>query len=73
MTLILTRYNTLERQVVRVIEESPNVLWWVRNKPVNGWYARAGLAEKQNQTRLYRCPKNAKEELEFVYVVRKQR
>jgi len=61
--------NTLEREVVKIIEESPNVIWWVRNKPVNGWYAVQGWQRGKIRPDFVVARKNDANELEFVYVV----
>jgi hypothetical protein len=65
----ISSLNTLERQVVKVIEESPNVIWWVRNKPVSGWYAVQGWQRNKIRPDFVVARKNNKDELEFVYVV----
>ncbi len=61
--------NSLEREVVRIIEDSPNVLWWSRNKAERGWYAVQGWQRGKIRPDFVIARKNEKDELEFVYVV----
>lgn len=60
--------NSLEREVVRIIEDSPNVLWWSRNKAERGWYAVQGWQRGKIRPDFVIARKNEKDELEFVYV-----
>lgn len=61
--------NSLEREVVRIIEDSPNVLWWSRNKAERGWYAVQGWQKGRIRPDFMIARKNDNDELEFVYVV----
>jgi type III restriction enzyme len=61
--------DTLEKGVVRIIEESPNVLWWARNKAEKGWYAVQGWRKGRIRPDFIIARKDSKGQLEFVYVV----
>jgi len=61
--------NSLEREVVKIIEDSPNVLWWSRNKAERGWYAIQGWQRGKIRPDFVIARRNDKDELEFVYVV----
>ncbi len=62
--------NSLEHNVVSIIEQSPNVLWWARNKArARGWYAVRGWQRNKIWPDFVIARKNAQHELEFVYVV----
>lgn len=61
--------NTLESDVARIVEQSPNVLWWARNKVGRGWYAVQGWQKGKVRPDFIVARKNKKDELEFVYVV----
>jgi type III restriction enzyme len=60
--------NTLEQNVVRITESSPNVLWWSRNQPVRG-YAIQGWQKNRIWPDFIIARKSESGELEFVYVV----
>lgn len=62
--------NSLEHNVVSIIEQSPNVLWWARNKARSrGWYAVRGWQRNKIWPDFVIARKNAQHELEFVYVL----
>lgn len=61
--------NTLESEVARLVEQSPNVLWWARNKVGQGWYAVQGWQKGKVRPDFIIARKNKENELEFVYVV----
>lgn len=62
--------NSLEHAVVGIIEQSPNVLWWARNKARGrGWYAVQGWQRNKIWPDFVIARKNAQHELEIVYVV----
>jgi type III restriction enzyme len=62
--------NSLEHSVVAIIERSPNVLWWARNKARGrGWYSVQGWQRNKIWPDFVIARKNAQNELEFVYVV----
>jgi len=62
--------NSLEHDVVRIIEQSPNVLWWARNKARGkGWYSVQGWQRNKIWPDFIIARKGPKNELEFVYVV----
>ncbi len=62
--------NKLERDVVGIIEKSPNVIWWARNKARGrGWYAVQGWQRNKIWPDFVIARKNNQHELEFVYVV----
>ena len=62
--------NTLERTVAGIIEQSDNVLWWVRNKVGHGWYAIQGWQRGKVRPDFIIARKNdASDALEFVYIV----
>ncbi|OGG74168.1 hypothetical protein A3A40_00345 [Candidatus Kaiserbacteria bacterium RIFCSPLOWO2_01_FULL_54_20] len=61
--------NSLEHAVARIIEQSPNVIWWARNKTQKGWYAIQGWQKNKIRPDFVIARKNEKDELEFVYVV----
>jgi type III restriction enzyme len=65
----ISSLNSLEADVVRVIEGSPNVLWWSRNKTERGWYAVQGWKKGKIRPDFIIARKNDKDALEFVYVV----
>lgn len=65
----ISSLNSLERAVVHIIEQSPNVLWWARNKVDKGWYAVQGWQKNKVRPDFIVAKKNTKEELEFVYVI----
>jgi type III restriction enzyme len=64
-----TSLNTLESKVARIVEQSPNVLWWARNRVGHGWYAIQGWQRGKIRPDFVIARKNENEELEFVYVV----
>lgn len=61
--------NSLEREVVRIIEDSPNVLWWARNKAEKGWYAIQGWQRNKVRPDFVIAHKGSENDLELVYVV----
>mgnify|MGYP001598492284 CR=1 FL=1 len=61
--------NSLEHEVARIIEQSPNVIWWARNKTQKGWYSIQGWQKNKIRPDFVIARKNDKDELEFVYVV----
>ncbi len=61
--------NNLEHAVAKIIEESPNVIWWARNKTQKGWYAIQGWQRNKIRPDFVIARKNDKDELEFVYVI----
>ncbi len=61
--------NTLESNVARIVEQSPNVLWWARNKIGRDWYAVQGWQKGKVRPDFIIARKNEEDELEFVYVV----
>ncbi len=62
--------NSLEHSVVSIVEKSPNVLWWARNKARGrGWYSVQGWQRNKIWPDFVIARKNARNELEFVYVV----
>lgn len=65
----LSALNSLEQKVINIIDRSPNVLWWARNKVERGWYSVQGWHKGKIRPDFVVARKNAKEELEFVYVV----
>jgi type III restriction enzyme len=65
----ITSLNNLEREVVRIIEESPNVIWWARNKVMRDWYAIQGWQKGKIRPDFIVARKDAKGELELVYVL----
>ncbi len=65
----ISSMNPLEREVVRIIEGSANVLWWARNKPERGWYSVQGWQRNKIWPDFIIARKNNCDELEFVYVV----
>jgi type III restriction enzyme len=61
--------NTLEHTVAKIIEQSPNVIWWARNKTQKGWYSIQGWQRNKIRPDFVIARKNEKDELEFVYVI----
>lgn len=61
--------NTLEREVARIVEDSPNVLWWARNKAEKNWYAIQGWQKNKIRPDFIIASKNAKGALEFLYII----
>jgi type III restriction enzyme len=62
--------NSLEHSVVSIVERSPNVLWWTRNKARGrGWYSVQGWQRNKIWPDFVIARKNEKDELEFVYIV----
>ncbi len=61
--------NSLEQEVANIIDASPNVIWWARNKAQKGWYAVQGWQRGKIRPDFVIARKNDKDELEFVYVV----
>ncbi|MBI4086446.1 DEAD/DEAH box helicase family protein [Candidatus Kaiserbacteria bacterium] len=61
--------NLLEREVARIIEASPKVLWWARNKVAREWYAIQGWQRGKVRPDFIIARKDKNDELEFVYVV----
>ncbi len=62
--------NSLAHAVVGIIEQTPNVLWWARNKARGrGWYAVQGWQRNKIWPDFVIARKNAQHELEIVYVV----
>jgi len=61
--------NPLERDVVQYIEESPNVIWWARNKAEKSWYAIQGWQKNKIRPDFVIASKNKEGALEFLYVV----
>ncbi|MBI3273743.1 MAG: hypothetical protein HYZ69_01225, partial [Candidatus Colwellbacteria bacterium] len=61
--------NSLERDVVQYIEDSPNVIWWARNKAEKSWYAIQGWQKNKIRPDFVIASKNKDGALEFLYVV----
>lgn len=61
--------NSLEREVAQIIESSPKVIWWARNKVAKNWYAVQGWQRGKIRPDFIIAKKGDKERLEFVYVV----
>ena len=61
--------NSLEHAVAKIIEQSPNVIWWARNKTQKGWYSIQGWQKNKIRPDFVIARKNDKDQLEFVYVV----
>ena len=61
--------NSLERDVVQYIEDSPNVIWWARNKAEKSWYAIQGWQKNKIRPDFVIASKNKEGALEFLYVV----
>jgi type III restriction enzyme len=61
--------NSLESKVAKLVEASPNVLWWARNRVGYGWYAIQGWQRGKIRPDFIIARKGEKDELEFVYVV----
>jgi type III restriction enzyme len=62
--------NPLELSVLSIIEKSPNVLWWARNRARSrGWYAVQGWQHNKIWPDFIIARENASHKLEFVYVV----
>ena len=61
--------NSLERDVAQYIEDSPNVIWWARNKAEKSWYAIQGWQKNKIRPDFVIASKNKDGALEFLYVV----
>lgn len=61
--------NSLEHTVAKIIEQSPNVIWWARNKTQKEWYSIQGWQRNKIRPDFVIARKNEKDELEFVYVI----
>src|SRR3989344_921867 len=61
--------NPLERDVVQYIEDSPNVIWWARNKAEKSWYAIQGWQKNKIRPDFVIASKNKEGAIEFLYVV----
>lgn len=61
--------NSLEQEAANIIDASPHVIWWARNKAERGWYAVQGWQRNKIRPDFVIARKNDKGELEFVYVV----
>jgi type III restriction enzyme len=61
--------NSLERDVAQYIEDSPNVIWWARNKAEKNWYAIQGWQKNKIRPDFVIASKNKEGALEFLYVV----
>jgi type III restriction enzyme len=61
--------NTLEKKVAQIIEASPKVIWWARNKVAREWYAIQGWQRHKIRPDFIIAKKNDEDQLEFVYVV----
>jgi type III restriction enzyme len=64
-----TSLNSLESKVAKLVESSPNVLWWARNRVGAGWYAIQGWQRGKIRPDFIIARKSEKDALEFVYVV----
>ncbi len=62
-------FNTLEQEVAEIVDRSPNVIWWARNKTTKGWYAVQGWQRNKIRPDFVIARKNDADELELVYVV----
>jgi len=62
-------FNTLEQEVAEIVDRSPNVIWWARNKTTKGWYAVQGWQRNKIRPDFVIARKNEADELEFVYVL----
>lgn len=65
----ISTLNPLERNVVQYIEDSPNVIWWARNKAEKSWYAIQGWQKNKIRPDFIIASKNKEGDLEFLYVV----
>ena len=65
----ISTLNPLERNVVQYIEDSPNVIWWARNKAEKSWYAIQGWQKNKIRPDFIIASKNKDGALEFLYVV----
>ena len=55
--------------MVQYIEDSPNVIWWARNKAEKSWYAIQGWQKNKIRPDFVIASKNKEGALEFLYVV----
>lgn len=61
--------NSLEQKVANIIDTSPHVIWWARNKAEKGWYAIQGWQRNKIRPDFVIARKNDAGDLEFVYIV----
>lgn len=61
--------NSLEKKVGQVIDNQAKILWWLRNKAGNNWYAIQGWREYKIRPDFVAAKKKGKDEFEILYII----
>ena len=62
-------FNPLELEIVKILEESTNVIWWSRNKAEKNWHVIQDWQRNKIIPNFIIVSKNKEGVLEFLYIV----
>lgn len=63
------KFTSLEKDVVNILENEQNTLFWFRNKAAKGWYNIQGWQKNKIYPDFVVAKKNANDEVEILYIL----
>jgi len=65
----LTSLNSLEKNVINILEKQETILWWFRNRVSKGWYGIQGWKPNKIRPDFVVAKKKGDNEIEIVYLL----